>query len=323
MSRLTDILRQSWRKANNFFSIRGIVTFLLFLIFATILWYGHSMNAVRERTMRVPIEYVGIPDDIAFETVLPSEFQFTVRDQGKRLRAYSSDRLAAVQIDLTKQIKGEKGSIHISAEQVRPKITDQLQGTAKLQQVEPAEVNADYYRQHQKKVAVRLSVEVTPAAQYVFTQQPRLSAPTTLIYGSKEALDTIREVTTETMSISNVKDTLRRSVRLQAINGIRLQDEELELTAVAEQYTEKRFVIAITPQQVPAGQRLLLFPSSTEVTVQLLLSHFNDIKEKDIKVVCDYPATAQSTLPLKAKYNSPYILSTRLKEQEVEYIIEK
>lgn len=322
MSKFTDIWHKTKSVLGNFVRTRSLFTFFLFLLFATMLWYGHALNAVRERTMSVSIEYLGVPDNVAFETPLPAEFQFTVRDQGKRLRVYSSDYLVPLQIDLSSQIKGEKGTVHLSAEQVRPKITDQLQGTAKLQKVSPEQITSDYYKQASKKLPVKLSGELQCASQYSFTQTPQLSPAHVMVYGKKEQLDTLREVWTEEVVLQSVKDTLRSEVSLRPIEGVRFAQTEIQLTAVAERFTEKRFTLPVTPQGVPAGERLRIFPATVELTAQIYLSHFADVDEKAFRVVCNYPNVETATLPFRVVYSSPYIISARVNPTEAEYIIE-
>ncbi len=312
-----------WRAVRTFAGTRSLLTFLLFLLFAAVLWYGHALNVVRERTMRVPIEYIGIPDDVAFASELPTEFCFDIRDQGKRLRMYSSDNLSPIQIDLTRQLAESSGTIHIAAEQVRPKITDQLQGTAKLQQVRPELIVAEYYHQSSKRVPVRLNGELLPAAQYSYTKQPTLSLHSVVVYGKKELLDSITEVFTEPVSSQGVKDTFDQVISLQPIEGVRFAQQQLTLSAIAEQFTEKRFTLAVCPEGVPQGAKMRLFPPTAEVTVQLYLSHFNDVDERTLHLVCQYPSSTTSALPIKVKYSSPYIINARVNPAEAEYIIER
>ncbi len=298
-------------------------TFCLFLVFATILWFGHALNSTRDQKLQIPIEYVGLNGEIMFVEDLPQSFTIYVRDQGKRLRLYRDESFIPIQIDLSTQTTKENGVVQLTTEVVKQKITDQLQGTTRLQRVLPENISVQYYKQHQKKVPVCLVGRITLAPQYQFTQTPVLYPDSVIIYGSKDALQTIKEVNTEQLALSDIKDSLRVSVALQDIEGIRFAHTTVTLSALAEQFTEKVFTLPIHVLGAPSGVTLRLFPPTVDVAVRVGISHFNEVTEADMQVECTYPEQQINQLPLHLSYTSPYITKTRIMPAEVEYIIEK
>ncbi len=298
-------------------------TFCLFLVFATILWFGHALNSTRDQKLHIPIVYTGLNPEVMFAEELPQSFAIYVRDQGKRLRLYKDETFTPIQIDLSMQTTQESGVVQLTTEVVKQKITDQLQGTTRLQRVLPENISVHYYKQHQKTVPVRLVGEVALAPQYQFTQTPVLQPNTITIYGSKESLQAIQEVTTQTLAIAQVKDSIRESVALQPIEGVRFAESAVMLYAFAEQFTEKAFTLPIQVVGVPNGETLRLFPPTADITVRVGISHFNDVTAADVQVECIYPQEQVAHLPLQLRYTSPYVTQARVTPTEVEYIIEK
>ncbi len=47
--------------SNNGFHIS---TFFSFVLLAFVLWYGHAVNSVRERSVSIAVVYVGVPDEV-------------------------------------------------------------------------------------------------------------------------------------------------------------------------------------------------------------------------------------------------------------------
>ena len=323
MSKAKDIFSSFWTRIKGFLRDRNIFTFCLFLIFAAILWFGHAMNAVRERTLSVSIEYTGIPDNIAFEQPLPESFIFTVRDQGKRLQKYKEDAFVPIVVDLTQQLKHKEGEIHVSSDQVKSKIADQLQGTAKIQNIRPDVIQTNYYTQSKKTVPVVISGALSPATQYQFREKPKTTPSSITIYGKKEVLDTINQVVTEELNKQGIRDSLIQNLIIVPIEGVRFSDATVKVSVYTDQFTEKRMMIPISSRGVPEGLRLRTFPSSVEVTLHIPLAYFNEVTENDIQVVCRYPQTEKSTLPLEVRYSNKHIMQARVIPPEVEYIIEK
>ncbi len=324
MKRITkDMWKRCMVAVRSYVQSRNGGTFCLFVLFATVLWFGHALNSMRDQKLQIPIVYTGLNPEVMFEEELPQAFTIYVRDQGKRLRLYKNDKFTPIQIDLQGLATSESGVLQLTTEMVKQKITDQLQGTTRLQRVLPENISVHYYKQHQKTVAVRLQGDVELAPQYQFTQLPTLQPDSMTIYGSEEALQAIEEVATETLALSQVKDTLRMQVDLQPIRGIRFAESTVTVYACAEQFTEKVFTLPICVVGVPEGETLRLFPPTVEATVRVGVSHFNDITAADLQVECVYPTEQLTQLPLQLRYTSPYITQSRITPTEVEYIIEK
>jgi len=297
-------------------------TFCLFLLFATILWFGHSLNSVRERTLDIPVEYAGVSEDVVFSEPLPQSIQIVIRDQGKRLRAYRQTSFSAIQFDLSSQLSGESGQITIYSEQIRQRVTDQLQGTAKLQRILPETIVREFQKQKHKKVKVVFTGQVLSATQYLLAAEPKVDPTMVTIYAPKEVLDTIQCVYTENIVFNDIKDSMNARVPLIVPQGARLGNAHVNLYAFAEQYTEKVFNLPIVPQEVPQGLHLRTFPAIAEVVVRVGISHFGDIQAQDLKVQCPFPQGNGSLLSVQVVTQNPYVLSCRVSPQEVEYIIE-
>ncbi len=318
-----EIWKDFQKAFKSYLKSRNWGTFCLFLVFATILWYGHALNSTRDQKLHIPITYTGLNDEVMFAEELPQSFTIYVRDQGKRLRLYKNDKFTPIQIDLHGLTVAEQGTLQLTTETVRQKITDQLQGTTRLQRVLPENISVGYYKQHSKEVPVRLVGSVSLAPQYQFVQMPIVAPASITVFGSQETLQALQEVETEVLDIVHVKDSLREKVALQAIEGVRFSLSEVEIHAVAEQFTEKVFTLPIRVIGTPETETLRLFPPTADVTVRVGISHFNDVTAADLQVECAYPTTQVSQLPLQLRYTSPYITQARVSPIEVEYIIEK
>ena len=236
MERLREIVLRWWKKIRAFVFSKDALIFLLFVLAAAVMWYGHAISTEREATLHVPVRYSGIPHDVYFEPELPDQLDITIRDAGRRLIAQSED-MPVLTFDLSDQIKGSAGKIHIAQEQIIQKLPTSLQGSG----------------------------------------------------------------TTKMISIS---------------------PEYIEGT-YTERYTERKFTLPVETRKVPAGYKLVIFPTMVEVIVRVSQSHYNDISAKDITIYCEYPTAGEDKLAVKHVHRSKYIKGVRFVPTELEYIIEK
>jgi hypothetical protein len=304
------------------FNLRELLLFLLFVVLAAFIWYGHALSSVRSATLPVQIIYKDVPEAVIFTTPLPEVLYVEVRDAGKRLRAYKQDPLELT-FDISNQIQGSNGTVTIAAEAIRNGVNSLLQGTTKVQAVTPEQISGEYYSQHSKTVPIRWAGTLNPAVQYQLVGKPMLMPREVTVYGNGTLVDTLTAVYTEPVQLTDVRDTTTFSVALRPIPDVRLAINEITVRAVAEQFTEKVIRLPLRVQNVPRGMHLRLFPAEVDAVLRVGLSHFNELSEQDVRVICNYPTTEMDKLPVTVVCKNPYVTHTRSVPASVEFLIEK
>lgn len=302
---------------------RDVLTFLLFVVLATALWFGHAMQSVRNARVVLPVHYTGIPQDAYLSgEALPATLKAEVRDAGKRLRKYQVAP-PELTIDLSNQIRGTEGDIRISSDVLRRSVTDLLQGTSKLVSVEPEQIVCAFVRQEEKSVRVEIDGEFVPAAEYQIAGEPRLIQTSVTIFGTHGQLDSLSVIHTEPIQANALKDTTLLTVALRAPEGIRLAQDSVGITVITERFTEKQFKLPIRATEEREGERLRIFPHEVSVVARVGISHFAEVEAKDFEVLCPYPRPGDNKLPVTVRHHNPYITNLRFFPQEAEFIVER
>lgn len=300
---------------------KDLLTYLIFVVLASITWFGHALTSVRNAVVYVRVLYVGIPDNIGTAEPLPESLQMKVRDTGSRLGSYRRTPLTLT-LDLSGQFVKDQGEIKVSAEVLRRNIGDLLLGTSKLQDVMPQEIQVSYFRQREKTVDVILEGEYSAARQYEILSEPVLEKNRIRIFGSRQALDTIRAIHTKPLQAQQLRDTLDTRVELDVPEGIRAEMADIGVMIPVEQFTEKVFRMPLQTPATEPGQTLLLFPAEVTVTLKVSMAHFGEVSMEDVRVSCPRPTMQDQNLPVKVSYHNPYIRGARTNPQVVEFIIE-
>ena len=301
---------------------RDILTFLLFVVLAACIWYGHAMHSVRNSHVPVLIQYTGKPGNIGLgEPGLPDTVLIEVRDAGSRLNAYHREPLRLT-IDLRQYIHGEKGTIHVPSDALRRSISDILQGTSRLIETKPDEIRCPYYTEQEKTVVLAFDGEIGMADEYQPVGKPTLSRNKVKIYGDEKRLNAIDTLFTEHQELTNLSDTTQVRLALAIPKGMRAEADSVTLTVIAERFTEKKFVLPIHVTGVPEGRRIRLFPHEAEVNVRVGMSHFAQVQASDIKAVCAYSPEREDKLDVELRYSNPYITAAWAYPGVVEYLLE-
>ena len=302
---------------------KDIAIFVLFLILASLLWYGHAMQSVRNTQVPVYVHYTGKPGTIGLgEEGLPDQVLIEVRDAGHRLNAYHQSPLQ-ITIDLRQYIHGDTGTIHIPANDLRSSIKAVLQDNSNLINTVPEEISCSYFTEKEKTVAVKLNGDMQVADGYQMVGNPRFQKKLHL-YGKKSRLKTIDTVYTQPFNLRDLSDTTHFMFALDIPKGVRAEKDSLEVEIITEQYTEKKFTVQIVADNVPKGYSMHLFPNKADVYVRTGVSHYSEINESDFRVYCTYPLLPHSKLSLNLDYPSnPHITSAWVYPSEVEYLLEE
>lgn len=301
---------------------KDILTYLLFVGLATLVWWGRAMSSQRDTTITLPIVYTDVPEQVVFDTPLPKELKVTIRDNGKQLQRIGDGRLILT-LSMVSQLAEQEGTVHIAAEILRPKLQDMLPGSTVVQQVQPEVIEAGYHRQEEKDVEVRLMAEWTPAPQYQMRDLPLVEPQEVRVYGKKADLRNLRYIPTEPLKIKDIRDTMHCTVGLDVPEGLRVVPQNVSVLFVTEQFTEKTFTLPVETYGCPEGQSLRLFPQTVTVQARVGMSHFNDVREEDFHVICHFPKGEQVSVPVEVECDNPYVTRARTNPSELEYIIER
>ena len=302
---------------------RDVLTFLLFFVLASALWYGHAMRSVRNTRVPVLISYTGKPGSIALgQEGLPDTVLIEVRDAGQRLNVYFSEPLRLT-INLQPYIHGDKGTIRIPTDVLRRSISDILLGTSHLIATSPEEIVCTYFTEQEKSVPLVNACAIDLADEYQMVGTPTLSRKRVKLYGQDKAIAAIDTLYTAPLQLDDMSDTAVIRVPLAIPAGMRAEVDSVDLTVIAERFTERKFVLPIRVKNVPAGYSIRLFPREVEVSARVGMSHFAQVHAEDIQVIAMYTPERRDKLEVELQYSNPYITAAWAYPAVVEFLLEQ
>ncbi|MBO5346151.1 MAG: hypothetical protein J6A44_04520 [Paludibacteraceae bacterium] len=320
---LAHIKRQR-NKVATFLKSRDVVTFLFFFLLAFFMWYMYSIGTQREISRKIPIKYVGIPEDIQLDKPLPEKLGFVIKDEGKIIWSYKKSLFDTLTIDLSETFEQNK-TLELKFEEQFQKILAHLSPTTKIVELAPNYFTTPYIRLYSKSVPVVLSNAVKMAPQHVMFDTISIQPKRITILGTAEAIDTISYLYIEPI-LGEFDKTKTIVANIIKPNGVELNRPTVNVTIPAEMCTEKEVIVPITLENVPKGINVKTFPAEVKIRFSVSLSHYNSITEETFKVIFNYDdlnlQNNPTTNALQLDYTSGYIFNIRLNPSEVEYVIE-
>lgn len=304
---------------------RDALIFLVFLVLAGIFWFVNSLDKQRETALRIPVDYMGIPEDIDIESKLPRQIVIKVRDEGLALLQYSRRKTVPLALDMNRQYF-DKGEFVITADQLKNRLSRYVLPSTAVLSINPDTIQVKYHRLSNKTLPIKVRSNISFASQYILSDEIQVKPNSVKVFGPQNILDTMTAVYTEKVELRSISDTTQVKAKLENNKSVRYAFDDVTVDVFVEMFTEGKRELPVTVINDPRKTKIRIFPPTVSVSYNVGLSNFNKIKDNDIQVVFDYDEakeTKRRHYKLKIVNNSQYISNIRVSPEDVEFLLEE
>ena len=307
---------------------KNILLFFSFILLASGFWALQYFHQTFEFEVPIRLDYENIPIEVVLSDQLPQEISLHVQDRGSAFLNYLIKRgkqALFISINL-EDISSRKTSYVISQAELRNLILEKLFSTTLLKSFSPEKIEIEYSPLAKKELPVTINGTIFPAFGYLFLDSIRINPKLVMAYGSKSALDTLREIQTIPLNYTITDTEWTAQVDLQTPKGIRLIVDQVKLNASIEEYTEKTFELPVVCYNLPSNCKIHFFPSTVELGVKVGLSKYSQLSQSNFEIALNYndlkgKTTANCSITLTRK---PLGLDKyRIAPDVIEFLIEQ
>lgn len=305
---------------------REFLTFFFFLVLSTIFWLMTALNETYEREIGVPAYLVNIPKNVVVTSDMEDTVRVTVRDKGFALLAYTyGEGILPINVNFQSAITRQSGYGVVSSQELMKMINQRFSGSSKIVQVKPDRLDFHYNYGLSRQVSVKMSGHVVPGKSF-YLARTRFWPEKVTVYGSKQALDSLRFVKTVPINITNFNDTVLRTVALETIKGVKIVPNTVRIGLYPDILTEENIEVPITAINMPEGKVLRTFPQRVTVNFIVGASMFRSISPEQFAVVVDYNEIIDhpsDKCSIHLRETPQGVRNARLKMTQVDYLIEE
>lgn len=305
---------------------REFLTFFFFLVLSTIFWLMTALNETYEREIGVPAYLVNIPKNVVVTSDMEDTVRVTVRDKGFALLAYTyGEGIRPINVNFQSAITRQSGYGVVSSQELMKMINQRFSGSSKIVQVKPDRLDFHYNYGLSRQVSVKMAGHVVPGKSF-YLARTRFWPEKVTVYGSKQALDSLRFVKTVPINITNFNDTVLRTVALETIKGVKIVPNTVRIGFYPDILTEENIEVPITAINMPEGKVLRTFPQRVTVNFIVGASMFRSISPEQFAVVVDYNEIIDhpsDKCSIHLRETPQGVRNARLKMTQVDYLIEE
>jgi hypothetical protein len=304
---------------------KNLLVFFVFVGLAFCFWLLQYYQQKFEITLTIPIRYENVPEDIVFNHPLPQQLDVKISDKGTTLFHYIfKENPQTIYYDLG-DISHEQDSYVVDRMNLIHEIDIHLLSSTQLISFSPETITIDYSPLEKKKLPVFFDGNISVEQGFTFVDSLEIIPSTVWVYGSKNALDTLQQICTQSFTSKPVNKNLNISLNLLVPDGVKLSNEKVDIEANIEVSTEKTFILPVNCYNLPKNLSIIFFPSSVKIVCSVALSKYSQLTEADLDVYIDYRELAnnQSNIHLQLTKKPQWLTNYRMIPDNIEYLIEQ
>lgn len=300
--RIKEILKwaDNLRKSARFHSL---LLFMTFVAIASLFWLIMALNDSVQANVVVNVRIANKPDSVTFISEVPKTMHVEVADKGTGLMRVAW--LHTPTLNLSFPELASEGQLVCSRTDMMAALKTTLGGSATIISSSIDSLRLTYTDRPGKSVPVQVSLQTSTKAGFVVYGSPKSNPPRVTVYGPREILDTLTRVFTKTYVEHNLSESRGFTADLSSIRGARIIPSKVGVKINVEPLVVKEEMITVTPENVPGGENLLLFPSKVQVAYYVPMSDFSS-EGTPVRVLVDYhdiSAHRSARLPLHLEIN--------------------
>ncbi|MFL2623337.1 MAG: hypothetical protein ACJ0P6_02405 [Flavobacteriaceae bacterium] len=307
----------------NWIQIKRFNVFVMFLFLAFIISMVAKLSNQLSQTLQIKL----IPTKLSTKEVLiektPNFVYVTIKTQGFNMLKYAFNDLA-IEIDVTK-LEKDSSFYYWRTNPKELTLLNYFDSDVVVEAITPNMVSFLYDVQSLKKIPVVVRVTPEFALGYDLLNGLKSKPDSVTVVGPKVLLDSISNVFTSNLLLTDVKKDIDQTVALEIIPNLNFLSKFVQVKGEVDKFTEGKLNVPVSVINLPDAVSLSIFPKEVPLVFYTNLSSYNSINATDFVVVCDYNRLDNSTnllTPILESY-PPTIKNASLLINKLEYVIKK
>jgi len=311
-------------KLTLYFKSKRANVFALFIFVSVLFSLLTKLSKDYTHTFLFRVNAINLPEDVVVIKDSTNVMRITLTTYGfKQIKYYFSS--PTIDVDFNKL---DKTTTHFDWIEKRElsNVIKQFDQNVKIESINPDTLSFRYDVNTVKKIPIVLNSEVKFASGFDLLNSFKLVPDSIKVIGPKVLTDSISEIMTESLNLTDVNSNILSQVNLKLPNkdqDLKYSHQGIEVSGVVEKFTEGSIAVPINVVNVPKGISLKYYPKVVPVIYYTSLSNFKKISSTSFIVECDYNTlnTQDTYLIPKIVQQPDLVKNVRLHVKRIEYII--
>lgn len=317
-ARLRDAMRSSTGK--------NLMLYLLFVLVAFAFWMMLSLDSEVQKDYDIPLQIDNVPDSVTLITDPPVSVNVSVRAKGAQLLRFSWGDVPTLHLDYrtyTMQKNSQSPKFYLSRAKLEARLREYFGSGVTIASVRPDSIMLLCTSMPGKRVKIHVNADLRTDLQCIVSGALRPAFDSVTVYSPQRIPSTLTVIETETITLTGLKDTTYAEVAFRPVPGMRISPAKVKVMIPVEPLIAKKAPLMIEVRGVPAGERVITFPSKVDVNYLVPISSFGDNFPAVAYVDYDDTYLPGDKVPVKISSYSDEFHNVTFHPDSVEYLIER
>jgi len=259
---------------------------MLFLLMSFLFWTLIKLSKNYISKVEFDLVYIDIPKNKLLQNTPNSTIELTINTIGFKLIKYGFNK-KTLNYSLT-EIKRKKGSEYFSVTKVNiNNLQAQLSAETDVLKINPDTLYFDLGVKKSKKVKIISEVNLEFKPGFNLIKNYRIEPKFITISGPTKVIDSINEIYTEPIKLTDISDSFDKKINLKYPNEmISFSTDQISIIGEVEKITEGSFTLPFKVINLPKNYFISTYPKEVKVVYQVALKDYNKIlKNSFVRII--------------------------------------
>jgi len=309
-------------KISEYIQRRNVKRFSIFLSMAFLFLVISKLSNDYNQSIKLKIQLTNVDDEIIIVNDSLNYLDAVVQAKGFSLVPFLFKDYKLILIDADKDVSTFQNLYLFDVRRHKFLIERQLSKSYKILSLKPDSLFVTYTKRASKFVPVVLNKDIEFSPGYDIFGTHQLNVDSVKIVGSENKIREVSRVVTEELRLSDVKNTINQSLRIEKIPDIDIFPKQVSVSAEVMKFTEGTIESPIAIVNKPSELEINYFPKNVTISYYVDLDNFKSVQASDFKVECDFALLeeGQSFFIPKVVKKPDFVKRVVLKQKRIDFI---
>jgi len=304
---------------------KKVITFLICLGIASLLWVVHALNRNYKYTITVPVSFLNLPSNKLIIGELPEFLNVEIKTSGLKLLFISQKKIGEVVIDFN-SLKTNAKSNAYSISNGTFNLQNAINFDVEIIKIRPDTLFFSSYKGNSKLLPVKANLKVTCLPGYSIVSKPTIVPAYVTVTGDSLDLKKIDTVYTYFLNLKDIHQDFTSPVPLKKpFSSIGYNVKEVQLSFTVDKLTESTIQVPVTIMNKYNHENIKLLPGIVTIKYLVAMKDYENINASSFKAVVNYEhiKDKQKDLPVEIIRSPSEVKIIRTYPTTISYFIYK
>ena len=305
---------------------KKVITFLICLSIASLLWVVHALNRNYKYSITVPVTFLNLPSNKLIVGELPESLNVEIKASGLKLLFISLKKnIGEVVIDFN-SLKTNAKSNAYSISNGNFNLQTAVNFDVEIMKVRPDTLFFSAYNGNSKLLPVKANLKVSCLPGYSVISKPIIVPAYVTVTGDSLDLKKIDTVYTYFLNLKDIHQDFTSPVPLKKpFSSIGYSVKDVQLSFTVDKLTESSIQVPITIMNKPNHETIKLKPGIVTIKYLVAMKDYENVSASSFKAVVNYDLIKdkQKELPIEIIRSPSEVKIIRISPTTISYFIYK